>query len=89
MKHLLNNAKHEIIALRHENEILRAKVEMIELFALVLHTKPAHRSQGMGEDVVWKINKHLEEMAKEENGRAHEGHSGSGIDEGRVAGDGS
>jgi hypothetical protein len=67
LKHILNNAKHEIVTLRRENEILRAKVEMIELFALVLHTKPAHHSQGMGEDIVWKISKHLEEMAKEES----------------------
>ena len=79
MKHLLNNAKHEIVTLRRENEILRAKVEMIELFSLILHTKPAYPSQGMGEDVVWKITKQLEEIAKEEtrNGAGAESQLGA------------
>lgn len=38
MKELLNDARHEILNLRRENEILRAKQEMIDLFACVLNT---------------------------------------------------
>lgn len=52
MKHLLNAAADEITILRRQNEILNAKVEVMELFACVLHTwvngkeyeKPIHRS---------------------------------------------
>ena len=59
MKHLLNDAKHEIISLRRENEILRAKVEVMDLFACVLHTTAASRSQGMSVDIVYDIEKRI------------------------------
>ena len=51
MKHVLQNAEAEIIGLRRRNEILEAKVEMIDLFELLLHTTPAAKRIGEGEDV--------------------------------------
>jgi hypothetical protein len=61
-KELLIEAAHEIKQLRRVNEILSAKVDMIELFDRVLHTQPAYKSQAMSEDIVWKINKFTSEF---------------------------
>ena len=44
LEELLNNAVYEIHDLRRRNELLGAKVEMIDLFACVLHTQAALRS---------------------------------------------
>jgi hypothetical protein len=57
MKNLLQNAKQEIEQLRRQNEILRAKVETMDLFALTLRTEPKYPSQGYGEDVAWLLGK--------------------------------
>ncbi len=62
LKHLLQNAREEILSLRRENEILRAKVEMIDLFACILHTTPAHRSQGAAPDVAWALQKEIDNI---------------------------
>ena len=59
MKNTLASAKHEIIALRRQNEILRAKVEVMDLFAVVLHTKPAYPDQCASVDVVWEIEQEI------------------------------
>lgn len=67
---LLMQASEEIRGLRRENEILRAKVGVMEFFQVVLHTSPAYPSQGMGEDVVWKMQKRLDEIAEEQLKRA-------------------
>jgi hypothetical protein len=61
---LLNEARAEILTLRRSNEILRAKVEMIDLFACVLHTEPARRSEGMAPDVAWALQKKIDELAE-------------------------
>ncbi len=64
---ILNEAKHEITSLRRQNEILRAKVEVMDLFACVLHTQPASREQGMSVDIAWQLEKEaarLEEADK-------------------------
>ncbi len=55
----------EIRRLRRENELLSAKVEVMDLFACVLHTKPASNTQGYGEDVAWHLQKMLDEMKVE------------------------
>jgi len=57
--------------LRHRNEILSAKIEMVDLFALVLHTQAAHRLSGaMHPDPLWLLQRELENLtAKKEPGR--------------------
>ena len=65
LKQLLNSAINEVTILRRRNEILEAKVSMIELFELVFNTKPNYSSQGMGEDIIWKMRKYLEEKNKD------------------------
>ena len=65
MKELLTGAMHEIRDLRRRNEILGAKVEVMDFFALVLHTQPAHRSEGASIDVAWQLQRKLDEIAKE------------------------
>lgn len=68
-KNLLTNAREEILQLRRQNEILSAKVEMVDLFACVLHTKPAEHSQGMAEDVAWRLQQAIDclEDAEKDN----------------------
>ena len=63
---LLNDARHEIISLRRDNEILHAKIDVMELFACVLHTKPASRQAGAAIDVAWLLQKKLDELTKGE-----------------------
>ena len=65
-ENVLRDAANTISQLRRQNEILSAKVEMIDLFACVLHTKPAMRSEGFEVDIVHRIEKLL--AAKESNG---------------------
>lgn len=60
-KELHLQAIEEIRSLRREVEVLRAKVEVMDLFAVVLHTTPAYPTVGMGEDIVWKLQKRLAE----------------------------
>lgn len=55
----------EIRQLRGVNEILAAKVEVMDLFALVLRTQPNYPSRGMGEDVLWKLECCVSEFEKE------------------------
>lgn len=59
-KQLLIDARNEITALRRTNEILAAKVEMIDLFALVLHTEPARQSRGACPDIAWQLSQAVE-----------------------------
>jgi hypothetical protein len=44
---LLKDAQREIQQLRRRNEILGAKVEVMDSFMCVLHTKPAEHRQAM------------------------------------------
>lgn len=65
LEELLLNAKHEIETLRRRNEILDAKVGVMELFACVLHTEPARRSEGASPDVAWALQKEIDRIRKE------------------------
>lgn len=65
MLSLLGFAKHEIIELRRRNEILSAKVEMIDLFACVLHTKAAEQRVGAAEDVAWALEREMSNIRAE------------------------
>ena len=62
MKDLLEDAREEIIHLRRRNEILSAKVEMIDLFACILNTRPWIPVEGRGEDVAWKLEQKIREL---------------------------
>ena len=73
MKELLANARQEILTLRRENEILRAKVEVMDLFACVLHTTPASRNQGAAPDVAWALQKKIDELGKRSETEALDG----------------
>lgn len=61
---LLRNAAAEIRILRRQNEILSAKVEVMDAFMCVLHTTPARSSQGMTPDLAWSIDRHLDRLSK-------------------------
>ena len=63
---LLAKARDEIRSLRRANEVLSAKVEVMDLFACVLHTTPATRGHGEGEDVAWALQTKIDELAEEE-----------------------
>ena len=60
MKHLLTEAKNEILGLRRQNEILRAKVEVVEVFSAALLGAP--RSQGASVDVAWSLQQKINEL---------------------------
>jgi hypothetical protein len=62
MKDLLISARHEILQLRRQNEILAAMVETMELFATVLRTQPNYGSQGMSIDVAWQLEKEIQAL---------------------------
>jgi hypothetical protein len=70
MKEILIEARHEIHSLRRQNEILRAKVEMIELFEKVLNTKPVEKifeaSPDIADTMLSKIIE-LEKKGKSKN----------------------
>lgn len=66
LRDLIEDAAHEIRSLRRTNEILNAKVEMIDLFACVLHTKAAEHIHGAGIDIAWKLDKEADRLKKEE-----------------------
>lgn len=69
IKNVLLQAQSEILTLRRRNEVLQAKVDTMDLFALVLRTQPAYQSVGMGEDVAWLIEKEVEEINRREAAR--------------------
>lgn len=58
-------ALEEIRSLRRRNEILEAKVEVMNLFAVTLHSSPAYPSQGMGEDAAWLLQKEIDRLEEE------------------------
>jgi hypothetical protein len=50
--------------LRRENEVLRARVETMDLLgAFVLAIPPQRGLQGMGEDAAWLLQRELDRMA--------------------------
>lgn len=65
MKRAMGMAVEQIRRLRHENEVLRAKVETMELLAGFLHAQmPSLRGGGMEEDAAWLLQRELEKMEK-------------------------
>ena len=60
MRELLESAREEIVRLRRERELLRARVEMIDLFALVLRIRVEPPRSAQGEDVAWLLKREVE-----------------------------
>lgn len=66
----LREAQHEIQQLRRRNEILAAKVEVMDSFMQVLHTAPAQHSQTFAPDIVFGIEKHIARLEDEAKPKA-------------------
>ena len=62
MKELLVNAMHEIIELRRQNELLNAQIRVVNIFEAALFGQ--RPSQGMSLDVVWALQKQINELDK-------------------------
>jgi cob(I)alamin adenosyltransferase len=67
IKPLLEQARNEILSLRRQNEVLRAKVDTMELFACVLRTQPAASLQGYGEDIARKLEREIQSIDAEKS----------------------
>jgi hypothetical protein len=61
MERLLSEARHEIIRLRRDNEILSAQMAVIEVFAAALGLRK--NSQAMSIDIAWELERKIEELA--------------------------
>lgn len=68
VKHLLLEAKNEIIRLRRANELLAAKVEVVDVFAAALLGKP--QPMGMAPDVVWALEKEIQKYQEPQPAQA-------------------
>lgn len=62
MEDLLLTAAAEIRELRRRNELLAAKVDVMDLFRCVLFTQPSLTSYGESEDIAWKLDQKVEEL---------------------------
>lgn len=69
MKSLLLQAKDEIIQLRRTNEILRAKVDTLELMGLIFKTQPNHGENWASVDVAWLLQKEVDKINTAEDPR--------------------
>ncbi len=64
LKRVLTDAKNEIISLRRKNEILAARDDVVQIFAMALRAYPPQ--QGWGVDgVINEINDVLKEIDKD------------------------
>ena len=62
MENLLNHAKHEIISLRRQNEILAAQMGVVEVFAAALGLKRERGVEAI--DVVCELQKKIDELTQ-------------------------
>lgn len=62
MKHLLMEAKHEILELRNRNAILEAQVGVVTVFAAALGLK--RNDGGMAPDVAWALQKAIDNLSE-------------------------
>lgn len=62
---MMTRCKHEIMALRAEIAHLRPKAEAYDNIAVLLRLLP-RPSVGMGEDMVWQLDKRIGEMGPDE-----------------------
>lgn len=67
---LLASALDEIRTLREQNKFMAARLDVFDNMLRVFHTVPNYGNSGaMHPDIAWEINKHLENLKKEENVR--------------------
>ena len=66
MKQVLTDALHEIESLRRRNELLAAKVEVVDIFAAALLGRPGNH--GMALDVAWALRKAIASLPVEQAG---------------------
>jgi hypothetical protein len=70
MKHILMQAKQEIVDLRRRNEILSAQMAIVDVFAAALGL---HREGGvMHPDVAWELQNEIEKLDSQEKHIPHE-----------------
>ena len=62
MKDLLQRAKEEITQLRRSNEVLSAKVEVVNIFAAALGLRKIEG--GYGPDVAWELQKEIDLLSQ-------------------------
>lgn len=67
---LLNEARHEITALRTRNQLLEAKVHVMEFFEAVFRTMPYHEAVAMSPDVCWHLQRTAAELGLEPKAKA-------------------
>jgi hypothetical protein len=60
IKELLNSARHEILDLRHRNEILGAQTAVVEVFAVALGLKRNEYVASV--DVAWRLQRKIDEI---------------------------
>lgn len=72
MKHLLREAAREIRSLRQRNEILSAKVEVIETIGLIARGCTGHQNHPMGVDVAWRLDQQVAELEAAEKAASSE-----------------
>ena len=58
---MMNRCKNEIVHLRQHIDHLKPKADAYDNLAIVLGLLP-QRSQGMGEDMVWVLEKRIREL---------------------------
>lgn len=63
---LLQQSSEEIKSLRSQNNSMAARLDMFDKCMVLLHTAPAYQGQGMGEDLVYKIEKQLASIKSEQ-----------------------
>lgn len=61
---MMQRCKIEIVSLRAEIDRLRPKAEAYDDISQILSLLP-RRSQGMGEDVVWTLDKRIREIVEQ------------------------
>jgi hypothetical protein len=59
---LLKSVLLEIETLRKQNQIMRARLDMFDDMMRLLHTTPAHKSEGMSPDIAYEVKKRLAEL---------------------------
>jgi len=60
LKQVMNSARCEILELRHRNEILAAKADTLEIFAVAFRMRDGQ--QGMCPDVAWELQRTIDSL---------------------------